>query len=206
MSLLGLGLHLQKVAQKFPRKYDLHQPDRLLQSLSPYDHLHRLFRLCTVHGMRNICQVSAPESVRNLMRSLMCMEHPDWDRTIHDILSSGIKAAVGEYFLNFLGHGLQTCSYFLFFVDWITDKTRSKFALEAMCWEKSFIPKIVWKAGEKESNLIEGAHSDVNLEGVHCTLVGGIKKGEHFDNVKMKTLSVSIYFVVCLKFMLDASH
>jgi len=61
-----------------------------------------------------------------------------------------------------------------------------------MCWAKSFIPQIVWKAGERESNLVEGGHSDVNLEGLHCTLVGGIKKGQHFDNLKMKTLLVCL--------------
>ncbi|KAF8957977.1 hypothetical protein BDZ97DRAFT_2078861 [Flammula alnicola] len=162
----GLGLHLQNVAKRFPEKYDLHQPDRLLRTLSPYEHLRRLFRLCVVHGMRNIRKITASEQIRNLMRSLICMEHRDWDGTIAAILRSGNKAAV----------------------DWVNDKIRSKFAFEAMCWKKSFIPKLVWKAGEKESNLVESGHSDVNLEGVHCTLVGGIKKGQHFDNLKMKTL------------------
>lgn len=49
---------------------------------------------------------------------------------------------------------------------------------------------LVWKAGDTTSNLIESAHSDVNQEGLHCTLVGGISKGQAFDVMKMKTLRV----------------
>lgn len=49
ISVKGLGLHLQKVASRFPRKHDLHEPHRLLASLSAWEHIHRLFWLCTVH-------------------------------------------------------------------------------------------------------------------------------------------------------------
>ncbi|KAJ7710726.1 hypothetical protein B0H17DRAFT_1123841 [Mycena rosella] len=52
------------------------------------------------------------------------------------------------------------------------------------------MPEDVWKAGDRTSNLIETAHADINREGVHCTLVGGILKGEFYDNFKMKTLKV----------------
>ena len=62
-------------------------------------------------------------------------------------------------------------------LDWVEDKVRSKFAFAAMCWEKSYIPLAIWKAGDSTSNLIESVHADVNREGVRCTLVGGIKKG-----------------------------
>ncbi|KAJ7853145.1 hypothetical protein B0H14DRAFT_3136936 [Mycena olivaceomarginata] len=48
----------------------------------------------------------------------------------------------------------------------------------------------VWKAGEAHSNLIESVHADVNREGVWCTLVGGLTKGQAFDKMKMKTLEV----------------
>lgn len=74
--------------------------------------------------------------------------------------------------------------------DWVRDKVRSKFAFEALCWEKSYIPKLVWMAGDANTNLIESVHADVNREGVQCTLVGGIKKGQAFDSMKMKTLKV----------------
>ncbi|KAJ7452864.1 hypothetical protein FB451DRAFT_961664, partial [Mycena latifolia] len=74
--------------------------------------------------------------------------------------------------------------------DWVRDKERSHFAFEAMCWSKSFMPEDVWKAGERTSNLIESAHSDIDREGVHCTLLGGIMKGEFYDALQMKTLKV----------------
>ncbi|PPQ84978.1 hypothetical protein CVT25_010531 [Psilocybe cyanescens] len=162
----GLGLHLQKIAQRYPEKYDLHEPSRLLALLSPYEHLHRLFRLCVIHGMRNIRKLSISDNLRNCMRSLMCIEHEDWDRAINTLIHSGQKAVI----------------------DWVNDKVRSKFAFEAMCWEKSHIPKMIWKAGDKDSNLAEEAHADINREGIHCTLVGGVKKGQAFDNLKITTL------------------
>ncbi|KAK6991975.1 hypothetical protein R3P38DRAFT_3226954 [Favolaschia claudopus] len=43
----GIGLRLQDVAQAMPTKHDLHEPERLLSSLGPYDHLRRIFRLCS---------------------------------------------------------------------------------------------------------------------------------------------------------------
>lgn len=52
------------------------------------------------------------------------------------------------------------------------------------------MPRSFWEAGDRNSNLIETVHSDVNREGVHCTLVGGIKKAHHFDTMKLKTLGV----------------
>jgi hypothetical protein len=59
-----------------------------------------------------------------------------------------------------------------------------------MCSEQSYIPLAVWKAGDSTSNLIESVHADVNREGVRCTLVGGIKKSEAFDMLKMRSLKV----------------
>lgn len=49
---------------------------------------------------------------------------------------------------------------------------------------------MIWKAGDKDSNLAEEAHADINREGIHCTLVGGVKKGQAFDNLKITTLQV----------------
>ncbi|KAF8189164.1 hypothetical protein K438DRAFT_1936105 [Mycena galopus ATCC 62051] len=156
----------KQLAQVLPGKLDLHQPDRLLSSLSPYEHLHRVFRVCDVHGKRNIRKCAVPEPVRKLMRSLICMRHPDWEGTIASICQLGGKA--GE--------------------DWVQDKIRSKFAFEGWCWEKSHIPESVWRAGQSHSNLIESVHADVNREGVRCTLLGGLKKGQSFDTDKMRTL------------------
>ncbi|KAF7354586.1 hypothetical protein MSAN_01371900 [Mycena sanguinolenta] len=91
----GLGLHLQKLASAMPPKPDLYESERLLQDLSPYEHLHRNFRVCTVHYFRLVKLCATTEQVRWLMRSLVCMEHPDWDGTIQMISDHGGKAAQG---------------------------------------------------------------------------------------------------------------
>ncbi|TDL13991.1 hypothetical protein BD410DRAFT_684726, partial [Rickenella mellea] len=163
---LGLGLYLQKVAAEYPQKHNLHEPHRLLMDLSPYEHLLRLFRLCTVHIYRNIKSNAAPEDVKNLMRGLVCLRHDDWDGTIKEICEKGGKPAV----------------------DWVNDKIQSQFAFPAMCWEKSFIPMKIWQVGESTSNLIETAHADINREGTSCTLLGGVKRGEFFDILKLRSL------------------
>jgi hypothetical protein len=96
---LGLGLHLQSISQQFPEKYDLHETHRLLVSLTPYDHLHRIFRLCTIHVKRNIRKLSVSEGVKKLMCSLMCVSHEDWDGTIAAIIAQGGKQAIGTYII-----------------------------------------------------------------------------------------------------------
>ncbi|KAK0434844.1 hypothetical protein EV421DRAFT_1909145 [Armillaria borealis] len=75
-------------------------------------------------------------------------------------------------------------------LDWIADKIRSKFAFEAMCWEKSKIPLEIWKAGNASTNLAEGLHADVNREGIQCSAVGGICHGYHFDIMRFKAQQV----------------
>ena len=45
------------------------------------------------------------------------------------------------------------------------------------------------------SNLIESVHADVNQEGVGCTLVGTVIKGQAFDIMKMKNLKVLVLFL-----------
>ncbi|KAJ7122723.1 hypothetical protein C8R46DRAFT_1238174 [Mycena filopes] len=163
----GLGLYLKSLAQLLPGKFDLHEPHRSLASLDEYDHLFRLIRLCVSHVFRNIAKSNVPEVVRNLMRSLVCMEHSDWDNTVRCIqLEGGVPGA-----------------------NWVADKVRSKFAFPAICWEKSFIPRTIWQVGDNTSNIIESVHADANREGISCTLLGGVKKGLHLDSLKMKTLN-----------------
>ncbi|KAF8186521.1 hypothetical protein K438DRAFT_1596387 [Mycena galopus ATCC 62051] len=165
---LGLGLHLQKIASEMGQKADLYEPHRNIQDLSPYEHLHRIFRVCIVHFFRLVKLCATTEHVRWLMRSLVCMEHPDWDATLETIRELGGKAAQ----------------------DWLSNKLSSGFVFEGICWQKSFIPRMIWEAGDSNSNLIETVHRDANREGVHCTLVGGLRKGQQFDSMKMKTLGV----------------
>ncbi|KAJ6528652.1 hypothetical protein DFH09DRAFT_1413445 [Mycena vulgaris] len=162
----GLGLHLQKLASNMPVKADLHQAEHTIQELDPYDHLRRILRICVVHDFRNINKCPVAEDVRWLMRSLVCIEHDDWEGTLLKIRDKGGKAGN----------------------DWVNDKQSSKFFFPGICWEQSFIPLDIWNAGDPNSNLIESVHRDVNREGVHCTLLGGLKKGQLFDALKMKTL------------------
>ncbi|KAF8574025.1 hypothetical protein K439DRAFT_1624653 [Ramaria rubella] len=139
----GIGLYPQDRAAEFPLNLDIHQPERHLISLTPYEHLRRCFRLCHVHFKRKIKQCKASEMVKNLMRSLVCVTHPDFDGTVAAICQQGGKAGY----------------------DWVQDKVRNSFAFAGICWQKSFIPKEVWLAAESNTNVLEMAHADVNREG-----------------------------------------
>ncbi len=83
------------------------------------------------------------------------------------------------------------------FVDWVQDKIRSGFAFEAICWERNFIPKIIWQTGDSTTNVEEALHANVNLDGILCTAIGGITKGRHFDTMKDNSLRVSVYIISC---------
>jgi hypothetical protein len=93
----GLGLHLQGLAQSelLSNKLDLHEPCKALGSLGPYDHLQRFVRVCYVHAKRNIQKCNVNDDVRMLMRSLLCLRHPDWDGTLERIRREGGKAGAG---------------------------------------------------------------------------------------------------------------
>ncbi|KAJ7763443.1 hypothetical protein B0H16DRAFT_1718672 [Mycena metata] len=165
----GLGLHLQSIAAKMPTKADLHEPDRTIQSLGPYEHLGRLFRLCSNHYYRNVKATPVSEEIRRLMRSLLCLEHPDWEGTLDKIRAQGGKAGN----------------------DWLRDKESCRFVFPAICWELSCIPWDIWRAGDSNTNLVESSHSDVNREGVRCTLLGGLQKGQAFDVMRLKSLETN---------------
>lgn len=173
------------MARSLPDRYDLHEPDRKLYDLDEYDHLRRLFRLCLVHIYRNIRTCPVSELVRNLMRSLVCMEHHDWDGAIATIQREGGKPAIGALIQTQI-----TCSGSYCTTDWVHDKVRSKFAFPAMCWERSFIPRTIWQVGDSTSNVIETLHSDVNQEGVGCSLLGGVVRARSFDILKLKSIQV----------------
>ena len=188
VTFIGLGLHLKELAQKLPPHHDLHEPGRLLSDLSEYEHLHRVFRLCHVHVFHNIKDINVAENVKHKMRSLVCVEHEDFDGALRDIEREGGKVGSGECESS---PPLFSCNSIL--LDWVKDKIRSKFALEGICWERSSIPKLIWQISDSTSNAIESLHSDVNSEGVCCSLLGGVHKGHHFDNLKLKTLNVVFF-------------
>ncbi|KAK1230795.1 hypothetical protein PQX77_006109 [Marasmius sp. AFHP31] len=121
----GLGLHLQSICQSLDG-WDLYE-NKQLKDLSPYDHLHCIFRLCLVHFCRNIQECKVPPSAREAMRGLACIEHENWDEALETIQNDGGRAGI----------------------DWLENKIQSKFALKAVCWEKSKIPKYI--SSEKTS-------------------------------------------------------
>ncbi|KAG7093238.1 hypothetical protein E1B28_006924 [Marasmius oreades] len=163
---LGIGLRLQEISQQHPGKYDLHEPAKRLIDLGPYDHLARFLSLCTVHWGRNIRAARVSEEVRNLMRSLVCINHSDWDGTLQAIRNLGGKAGA----------------------DWLADKESLPFVFPAICWEKSYIPYDIWVSRAHSTNTAEAAHRDINREGVQCTLVGATKKAMQFDHLKLISL------------------
>ncbi|KAJ7258483.1 hypothetical protein C8J57DRAFT_1234089 [Mycena rebaudengoi] len=148
-------------------KADHHESEPTIQHLEPYDHLRRMFRICVVHNFRNIKKCAVPGEVRWWMRSLACIEHDDWDGTLLKIREKGGKA--GEV--------------------WVNNKQSGKFFFAGSCWERSFIPLDIWNAGDPTSNVVETVHRDVNREGIHRTLFGGLKTGQLFDASKIKTLT-----------------
>ncbi|KAJ3722643.1 hypothetical protein C8R42DRAFT_580560 [Lentinula raphanica] len=160
----GMALYFHELASKLPpQARDLHQPHRLLRDLQPYEHLHRIARLCTAHINRNIGDSKKiPDFIKPCMRSLMCVAHPNWDATIQEIENS----------------------------NWIADKISSKFAFEAMCQQKSFIPLDIWQAGPATTNLVESAHWNIYLEGLECSLLNAVTKGEYLDHLKMTSWQV----------------
>ncbi|SJL06250.1 uncharacterized protein ARMOST_09586 [Armillaria ostoyae] len=163
----GLSLHLQDIVRHelSPSTPDLHDSTKTLAQLTAYDHLHRLVRLCYVHVERNIKKAKVPESVKQDMQSLMCIQHPDWDGTLARIAQEGGTAGR----------------------DWIDDKIRSKFAFQAICQAQSHIPLDVWRAGDTSTNLSEGLHADVNREGIQCSLIGALRRGQHYDLMRLKS-------------------
>jgi hypothetical protein len=71
----------------------------MIQDLDPYDHLGRVFRICVVHDLRNIKKCPVPEEVRWLMRSLVCIEHDDWQGTLSKIRENDGKVGNRELLL-----------------------------------------------------------------------------------------------------------
>ncbi|KAJ7222651.1 hypothetical protein C8J57DRAFT_1094515 [Mycena rebaudengoi] len=163
---LGLGLYLQSVAAELPPKWDLYDTWRTIQELSAYEHLERCFRVCCLHIFRRIRNAAVPNPVRWLMRSLVCLEHPDWDATLQAICDQGGKVGTA----------------------WVNDKINSKFIFPAICQERSRIPQAIWRAAEENDNLVEQVHGDVNHEGTQRTLVGGVITGQAYDSMRMKSL------------------
>ncbi|KAJ7590424.1 hypothetical protein C8J56DRAFT_1140388 [Mycena floridula] len=68
---------------------------------------------------------------------------------------------------------------------WIENKIQSKFTIQSLCHQESFILLDIWKAGDTTMNIIESSNRDVNQEGIGCSLVGGTISGKSYDLAKL---------------------
>ncbi|KAJ7580745.1 hypothetical protein C8J56DRAFT_1057692 [Mycena floridula] len=160
----GLGLHLQQIAHsEAGSKSDLHQPWRTLGDLGPYEHVNHLIRMCIAHFFRNIHKSKASEVTKVKMRSLSCVSHSNLPSVISELERESKVTR-----------------------DWIQNKLQSKFAIQGLCHQESFIPLDIWQAGDNTTNIVEASHRDINRKGVGCSLVGGTVSGKGYDLAKLK--------------------
>ncbi|KAK0214518.1 hypothetical protein IW262DRAFT_1278918 [Armillaria fumosa] len=170
----GLGLHLQDIAREMGKeRRDLHEPGRSLYSLGVYEHLHRILRICEAHITRGIASCAVPNyTVKEKMHSLLCREE--------------LRDEVSTRSFSYLMQDSFCC------LAWLNNKRDSKFALQGMCWEKSFILLSIWQAGDTTTNAVEMSHIDIYREGMPCSLVGGISCTRHYDKMRLHIHRVSL--------------
>ncbi|KAF5313764.1 hypothetical protein D9619_013715 [Psilocybe cf. subviscida] len=168
---LGVGMFCQYLCRNV-EGYCLYNQSSRLQTLDPYGHLLRFFRLCVVHFKRHIHDMRNHVSadVREAMLSLSSsVPHPDI-QAVFDLINSGGRKAKA----------------------WLKDKrVGSKFALPAVYQPYSLIPLDVWKASPSSTNGNEQSHRNIYRDGVNLTILGGIMRGMQYD----ARASVSILLV-----------
>ncbi|KDQ61844.1 hypothetical protein JAAARDRAFT_45325 [Jaapia argillacea MUCL 33604] len=144
----GLGIHLRQVAMSVPDRPDFHEPHRVLSSLTEYEHLHRIFRLCNIHTKRNIDGTGTSEPVKRTMRSLNCLKHDDWDGAIQTIMVDGGKPGVGSYphfVSSFYVHGNT--------LDWVFETTGIRRSYKRGHISKSVTKNLVRRARQRYNIL-----------------------------------------------------
>ena len=62
-------------------------------NLGPYDHLSYIYRLCKVHGFRNIEKQKVDEFIKDLMKCVWCVRHPSLDETLETIKTHNAAGA-----------------------------------------------------------------------------------------------------------------
>ncbi|KAG2125773.1 uncharacterized protein EDB93DRAFT_1243973 [Suillus bovinus] len=167
---LRLGLFCSELSKNIKTPC-IYEPHRKLCDLTPYDHLRRFYRLCIVHFKRNLrpLQSQVLKEVYNAMLSLSSSDaHPNFQRTLSVIRGGGRKAEA-----------------------WLKDKLQTnKFAFPALYRPASFIPEDIWRACPTTTNGNEQAHRNINRDGVHLTLLGGIMRGRAFDDRAAQSIDV----------------
>lgn len=125
------------------------------------------------------------------MFSIAGTKHKDgtpeaWMQTLSVIQSEGGTAGNGMFEFQQNETYLLVCD-----TDWLQDKITCKFALPALCWQYSQkIPLTIWQASDDTSNVIKALHQDQLRNGSGLTLVGGLLRGEEYDNMRLKMFQV----------------
>ncbi|KAI0054384.1 hypothetical protein BV25DRAFT_1949705 [Artomyces pyxidatus] len=157
---LGFGMFCQRLCQTLPGNCAI-QPDRTLASLTPYEHLARCYRLCYVHFKRGIWSKRTKFSadVRHAMLSLASADEvPDFEALLCIIRRGGKTAKA-----------------------WLEDKEKTPFFWPGIYRPKSLISRDRWLAAPPDTNGNEQSHRDINRDGVHLSLLGGIELGMRYD-------------------------
>ncbi|KAG1869710.1 hypothetical protein C8R48DRAFT_597246 [Suillus tomentosus] len=154
---LGLGMFCSELSKNIKTPC-IYEPHHKLCDLTPYNHLRRFYRLCIVHFKRNLwpLQSQVSKEVYNAMLSLSSSDaHPNFQRMLSVIRGGSQKAEA-----------------------WLKDKLQTnKFTLPTLYHPVSFIPEDIWCACQTTTNGNEQAHRNINHDGMHLTLLGGIMRG-----------------------------
>lgn len=107
MNYLGWGLFFEWLASQLPEDAcDLHEPNRRLHDLTPYDHLARLIRLCILHTLRRIKKLQGkvlPEIYQRILRVIDAWEDGEsFEENLRVIRADGGSHAIGEILFLFL--------------------------------------------------------------------------------------------------------
>ncbi|KAF8994773.1 hypothetical protein BDQ17DRAFT_1251365, partial [Cyathus striatus] len=157
---LGVGLYCEMLCQDLKINCPV-EPARRMKDLTPYDHLRRFYRLCTVHFKRHINYLRSYETteVIDAMYSLA-------STTMHDI------TPICDIIRN-SGTGKAKA--------WLNDKLKTKFVIPAINQKQSLIPLRVWQSSPSSTNGNEQSHRDINRDGINLTMLGGIMHGMQYD-------------------------
>ncbi|KIJ53274.1 hypothetical protein M422DRAFT_242411 [Sphaerobolus stellatus SS14] len=163
---LGLGHYCVEICQDIDAACPI-EPDRLLRSLTPYEHLLRFYRYCLAHYSRNASKLRSHVSteVYQAIMSIPSAEAvPNFEELLNIIRRGGKKAA-----------------------DWLKDKEKgSPFAIPALYRPRSKIPLEIWKASPSTSNGNEQAHRSINRDGTKLSMLPGIFLGKYNDHRAMQ--------------------